>query len=300
MIDPEIELVRGAVTMPLHTLIGAGLLRLEEDGIGLPDVRRLVERGPQQHGDTDVGYRLEPRIINLVLLADGDGDIAAYRDALRQLARMLRPSPTPLFLRYTVPPDGMVRQIGVAYVGGLSLASNDRLVTAHRVGVQLRAADPTFYDPDGVSVAYAISAGTGAWDIPWDIDWEIGSATVDSTQPVQTPGDWESYPTIIVQGPINSVKIENLTTGDTLDFTGYNIALGGALTIDTRYGVKSVIDETGASQIDKLSEDSDLATFRIAADPEAPDGVNSIRVTGSAAAGTTAIFVQFNARYLTI
>ena len=300
MIDPHIDLMRGTEVMPLHTLIGAGLLRLEEDGIGLPDVRRLVERGPAQHGDTDIGYRLEPRVINLVLLADGDGDIAAYRAALRQLARMLRPSPVPLCLRYTVPPGGMVRQIGVAYVGGLSLASGDRLVTAHRVGVQLRAADPTFFDPDGISVAYTISAGTGAWNIPWEIPWNIGSATVDSTQSVQTPGDWESYPTIIVQGPINDVVISNLTTGDVLDFTGYNIALGGTLTIDTRYGVKTVIDETGASQIAALSEDSDLATFRIAADPEAPNGINSIRVTGAAAAGTTAVFIQFQARYLTI
>jgi hypothetical protein len=300
MIDPMIDLLRGTHVMPLHTLIGAGVLRLEEDGIGLPDVRRLVERGPAQHGDTDIGYRLEPRIINLVLLTDGDGDISAYRTALRELAQMLRPSPVPLYLRYTMPPDGAVREIAVAYIGGMTLASSDRSVTAQRVGVQLRAADPTFFDPDGINVAYTISAGTGAWNIPWEIDWNIGSATVDSTQAVQTPGDWESYPIIIVQGPINNLRIRNLTTGDDLNFAGYNIALGGTLTIDTRYGVKSVIDETGASQIDKLSESSDLATFRIAADPEAPNGVNNIRVTGSTAAGTTAVFVQFNARYLTV
>jgi uncharacterized alpha-E superfamily protein len=50
-------------------------------------------------------------------------------------------------------------------------------------------------------------------------------------------------------------------------------------------------------QIANLTDYSDLATFRIAADPDAPSGVNSIRVTGSLSTGATQIFIQYHPRY---
>jgi len=297
MIDPQIELLRGATVLPLHGLIARGLMRLDEDGLGLPDVQRLTERGPQQHGDTDVGYRLQPRIISLVLLADGDDDITEYWMVRRELQRMLRPSSVPLHLRYTLP-TSEVRQIDVAYAGGLTWGSSERTTTMHRAAVQLRAADPTFYDPAGVSVAFTIPAGGGAWTIPWAIPWGIGTSTINTTQPVATPGDWESYPRIVVQGPLTNVVIRNVTTNEKLDFTGYTVLLGDTLTIDTRYGIKSVVDAAGINRISALSDDSDLATFRVAADPDAPGGINTCQVTGTVGGGTTAVFVQFNARYI--
>ena len=32
-----------------------------EDDLGMPDLHRMEERGPMQHGTTDRGYRLDPR-----------------------------------------------------------------------------------------------------------------------------------------------------------------------------------------------------------------------------------------------
>lgn len=62
--DPLIELIRGTDILNLNDL--DTYLRIEEDGLGLPEVRRITERGPFQHGDTDLDFRLEPRIINVV------------------------------------------------------------------------------------------------------------------------------------------------------------------------------------------------------------------------------------------
>jgi hypothetical protein len=159
--DPHIELLRGTTVYPLHQLISGGLMRIEEDGVGLPPVQRLIERGPLQHGDTDVGFRLQPRIISLVLVADGDNDITQYWQVRRGLQRMLRPSSVPLSLRYTLP-TGEVRQIDVVFAAGLGWGSADRSVLKHRAAFQLRAADPTWYDPAQVIWAVAVSGGSGA------------------------------------------------------------------------------------------------------------------------------------------
>jgi hypothetical protein len=40
---------------------------LDWDGLGGGDLTRQSSRGPMQHGDTDEGFLLEPRLITLVL-----------------------------------------------------------------------------------------------------------------------------------------------------------------------------------------------------------------------------------------
>lgn len=42
-------------------------LLMSEQGLAIPPVNYLTQRGPYQHGDTVVGMRLEPRVIQLVL-----------------------------------------------------------------------------------------------------------------------------------------------------------------------------------------------------------------------------------------
>ena len=291
--DPLIELIRGTDILNLNDL--DTYLRIEEDGLGLPEVRRITERGPFQHGDTDLDFRLEPRIINVVCGVFG-GDIPGYWATRRTLQQLLRPSRVPLSLRYTLP-TGDVRQIDVVYAGGLTWSSDDRLITTHRAGFQLRAADPTFYDPAIISTRYGIGGGGGTWAIPWAMPWQIGSATVNQVQGITTPGDWESYPTILVYGPINNLVITNDVTSEKLDFTGFNLSTGSTLTIDTRYGIKSILDHLGVSHINKLTDDSDLATFHLAAHPDADSGINAIRVVGSNATSITEIYIQFQARY---
>lgn len=295
-IDPTIELIRNSETFSLSTFITQGVMRLGESGVGLPPVRRLVERGPQQHGDTDVGYRLDARTISLVLLADGMDDLNDYWSLRRSLQRILKPSGIPLSLRYTLP-TGEVRQIDVAYAGGLDFNSVDRFGTMHRAAIQLRAADPVWYNPVGTTIAFALPTGVHTWGIPWAIPWGIGTTTLSSTLAVTNNGDWESYPIITIIGPITSPMIANTTTSETLDFTGWTITSGTTITIDTRYGYKTVTDQTGTSHIDKLSSSSDLATFKIAAAPDAPSGVNTLTVNGSSGSSATKVVVQYNERY---
>jgi hypothetical protein len=91
--------------------------------------------------------------------------------------------------------------------------------------------------------------------------------------------------------------ITNQATGDKLDFTGFTINASDSRTIDCRPGRKTVVDAAGADQIDELSDDSDLQTFSLEADPEASGGDNAVTVTGSGATSDTRITIVYYTRY---
>jgi hypothetical protein len=111
-------------------------------------------------------------------------------------------------------------------------------------------------------------------------------------------GDWDTYPVLVITGPMGNPVITNTATGDTLDFTGGTVGSADAWTIDTRYGLKSVLNTAGSSVEQYLSADSDLATFRIVPDPIATGGTNVITVQGTATSGSTSITISYYNRYM--
>jgi len=67
------------------------------------------------------------------------------------------------------------------------------------------------------------------------------------------------------------------------------------------FGNKLVTSSIHGNLYGQITGDSDLATFRIAPEPEATGGVNTINVTGGGALiGTTAVTVSYNTRYIGI
>lgn len=278
-----------------------GLVRahLGNAGFGLSGVRRLSERGPLQHGATDVGFRLEPRVIQLVLLAYGS-DPLAYFTRRDELLSIFSPRDEAIRLRFTRP-DGSVRQIDCHYSGGLALDSNDRLGPySQKVGVTLVCPDPTWYDPQTVTVNFGISAGSGAFEVPLAVPVQVGTSDLDQTKSVAYTGTWDAFPVITVYGPVSDLTITHQTTGDTLELPGVSIGAGDYYTFDTRYGSKLVYrngDRTD-NRLAELSTDSSLATFRLLRRPDAPGGVNTFQVTGSGANAQTAIYLSYNPRYV--
>lgn len=115
--------------------------------------------------------------------------------------------------------------------------------------------------------------------------------------PIVYDGDFDSYPVITITGPITSPVITNTTTGDVLNFTGGTVGSAEVWTVDTRYGRKSVLSGT-VSKAQYLSNDSDLATFRLVADPLATGGTNVIAVGGSATSGSTSVSIAYYNRYM--
>ncbi len=104
-------------------------------------------------------------------------------------------------------------------------------------------------------------------------------------------GSADEYPILALAGPITSPVITNGLTGTTLNFNGYTIADGTTLFIDLRFGYKTVQDSAGVNRIDKLTNASALATWRLAA------GSNGIALSGSGTGANTKLSFSYYKRY---
>lgn len=285
-----LEIIRGATTLDISDEIS--FIHEANDGFGMPPLHRLTERGPLQHGITDRGYRLDPRVIQLVipLLADWDDHFTRRAELLDVLNPVYDQA---LTLRFTLP-DGSIRQIGCHASGGPVYATADQIAGGSnmRAGFTLICPDPAWVDPTPRAVTFGQTGGGTAWEIPWPIPWTLGGSTLGDTYSLDYPGTWLAYPRIRITGPVTNPVITNLTTGDKLDFTGYSIATGHYYEIDLRYGYKTVLLDGITNKISELSSDSDLATWAIIPGP------NSIQAAGSSIDGNSRIDISYQDTYI--
>jgi hypothetical protein len=269
------------------------------DGVGMAPTKRITDNGPMQHGDTDLGFRLNARIIHLVLGLSGASrqDEQAKRAALLSL---FRPRSYPIALRWTYD-DGSMRQIDCHYNGDMSMPIQAGNGFAEKIGLTMRAADPTFYDPNAVLVSFGLGGGGHAFTVPSPVPTHIGASSLNQILQVKYPGSWLTYPYVIrITGPITDPVIANDTTGEMLSFSGTALGNGQYLEIDCRYGRKTVVDQTGANKISLLSPSSNLATFHLGADDEAPGGYNAIRARGININVASRIDIGYYVRYVGI
>ena len=273
-------------------------LWLSDDGLGMAPLHRIVERGPQQHGDTDLGFRLDPRSIKLVIGAFGTDD-TDYWNIRSELLSIFTPTNTAIGLKFTLP-NGDIRQIDVHVNGEFQFGSGDRRRTMQKVGMVLRASDPTFYDPTGQAYAFNIGGGSSGWTVATIVPSPIGTTNLAQSRTVAYTGNWRTYPTIKITGPITNPIITNNTTGEKLDFTGTTITSGHYYLIDTRFGVKTVVDDTGANKYSKLTSDSRLNTFHLESHPIAPNGANDIQVSGTGISSATEVYFSYYTRFVGI
>jgi hypothetical protein len=225
-------------------------------------------------------------------------DLTSFYQKRSQLLDIFKPSNTPGTLKWEL--NGVVRQIDGYSVGDLRYSGSDRNYLVQRAVVTIKCPDPTWYDPSGQAVNFAVGGGSDVFEVPTVIPMTVGASSIDASQSIDYAGSVESYPTIRIDGPITNPIITNDATGDKLDFTGYTIADNDYYSIDLRYGYKTVLDSSGVNQISKLSNDSDLATFSIKPDPDVVGGINSMSVTGTSITADTKVSINYYERYLGI
>ena len=262
-------------------------------GVGMGPVRRLLDRGPYQSGATDIGYRYDSRMINLVvaITASSLADADTQRDTL---ARVCSPASTRLALRCTRD-DGGVRQINVQVVGMMDtpVQKPDLLGAYQRVLVQMQAADPAWYDPTNLALTLdAISNSTRGYPVTVAVPVvQTPGSAIDGTDTVSYSGTVAEYPIVYLIGPLTNPVLTNVTLGLELDFTGITIASGKTYTVDLRYGYKTVTDGDGGNAIGELTEDSDLADWRL------EPGDNDINLVASGATGASGARLLYTLRY---
>jgi len=272
---------------------------LEMPGVGMPPVQHRTERGPYQDGETHLGTVLRPRVITFRMALTEASQLALWerRAVLLELMAGLADG----FGLLATLPDGSERRLLLRYNDGLDMAINAQHGTEYQpIAWQGIAHNPLWYDPEEELWGYALEAGIGAWGFPLGFPKGFGLSSLDVEETKDYDGTWRTYPVITVVGPINNLVIENLTTDEKLDFTGYNLAAGRTLTIDLGYGYKTATLDTGLDVIDELTTDSDLATWHIAAHPDATDGQNTLKITGAAADSNTRVSITFFTNYVGI
>jgi hypothetical protein len=162
------------------------------------------------------------------------------------------------------------RRINVRVLGGMSFDVDPD--TYHvRTVVQLRADDPTWYEPANQQAVYL-------------------NANINGTQTITTTGNWNVYPTFSISGAITNPKITNNTTGQFIEFTG-TIGAATFYVINLSYGAKTVVDNSNVNQISKVTPASNLATWSLV------PGNNVIAITGSSVGGTAQSTFNFNDRF---
>jgi hypothetical protein len=294
-------LVGGAIQPWITDASGAALSEIwieADDGVGMAPLHRLSERGPQQHGVTDRGFRLDPRTISLVfgLYAQTLSDLYAAED---QLLTWLVPTDSAMSLLYARD-NGTNRQIDVHVAGPPLFGRKDRSGFLRKAAVSFIAPDPLWYDPAQVAETFGASGASTGMAIPWLIPWKLGASSINQSRTLTYPGSFQSSPIIRILGPVTSPVIVNQSSpnADKLDFTGTTIAGGSYYVIDCIN--KTVVDSSGTNQISKLTSDSDLMTFALWHHPIAPGGANTLSITGTGISSATQVYLTYYARYIGI
>jgi hypothetical protein len=278
---------------------------MSEDGFGLPPIEYITQKGPFQHGETLIDFRLNPRTIQLQLRQDSCSR-HLYWDNRALLLDSIRPnrnvgsSFSPGVLR-RIFQDGTIKDIHAIIQQGpgfVQKQSGKWDEWGFTETLQFICHDPIFFNPIQKSITFdnLVSGDELGWELPWSFPMMFGGSAYSLTGNIAYSGNWISYPTIVIVGPVNGLIITNVSTGETIEFN-YSIADGETVTISLDPGNKSVDNQLGVNLLGVIAPDSDLATFHIAPSPEVALGVNEIDLALSGADAGSSITILYYERY---
>lgn len=283
---------------------------LSEEGLGMPEIEYITQRGPFQHGETAYDYRLEPRILQYVF-RENTCSRDNYWAARARLLNMLRPNRN-LYGEFNQATliktlsNGNQRAIDVLINSGpvfrgAQLGRWDEF-SIHET-LRFIAHDPTFYDPNLNTETWTLNPDTvDQLEFPFTFDgtdMAFRQYSINEDHVITYTGTWPSFPTITIEGPLISPIITNEDTGEVI-YLDYTVETGETVVINLEYGNKSVTSDVRDNIIGTVRSTSYLATFHIAPDPEVADGINTLNVTGGGADGSTTVSLTYYTRYIGI
>lgn len=287
---------------PLSVPAPVGRWVIGASGLGTPPLEYAVTRGPAQNGVTVRDFFLLPRVIQLLIRQQfcGRGQWwdgrASILDALRPNRQLIATAAVPGTLRFTRS-DGSKRSISAFLESGPNFEPSqigrwDEW--AFQEVLRFVCHDPLFFDPAEQAALF-----TGGEQLVFPIVFPITFGSFGGLTAITYAGTWASYPTITLTGPMSDPRIENVTTGEVIQFD-FDIPAGVAVTVTLTYGQKTVTDSLGNNLIGVVTPASDLATFHLAAAPEAPGGMNQVQVNASGTSVNSAVALTWYSRFFGI
>lgn len=273
-------------------------------GRGMPPIRTVVQRVPQQPG-TRTRSKLHDAREVAVPLAFFDTALNEVRAILRGEMRRFDPTRGESTLR-VLTVEGVERDLFCHYIGGFEVdeAPPSRGVSpdqAHQSGVLvLYADDPYWYGTTPFTEEWDLETASGGFfPIPNPSTGSfitLVASEVFATVTIDPDADVESWPVWTITGPGESPVLTNLLTGDSLDLSangGLTIAAGETVTIDTRPYMKSVTLNDGTNLYPYLTDaGSDFW-------PLQPTS-QQVEIAMSGATLASRVAVSVDLRYLTV
>jgi len=287
-------------------------------GMGMPKVGYIKQSGPEQHGDTYLDFRLEPRVIQYVHRRGPGCNRDVYWDNRADTINWLRMNRQPsgqfnMGRLRKIRPDGTMRDIFALMEQGPVFAArslNRWDEWSFTEALRFVCPDPTWFNPVQDSKSWVIESYNNlifetTLPLPseypdhWVLPFVFSGALVTGTVTITYTGTWFAFPIIVLTGPMNGPQIDNISTGERIKLN-YSISSGEVVTVDLSYGIKTVTSSINGRLTGTVSDDSTLG-FHIAPDPEVVGGLNQISVMATeCTVGTSEIDMTWYTRYIGI
>jgi len=273
------------------------------DDVGLPPITRITQRGAFQQGDTNIDFRLNPRVFRIRGLIEAS-NVLEHMQIRNMLGRMFKVSNQASTLKYESSDGGeefISRAIDCYVNGDLNISSDTTVGYDVFYTIELRADNPLWYDPNQ-NVKYLTGTVVGnPTDIPAVIPRTYGTNGLDSSSTITYNGSFASYPVITVFGGdagLQNLTIANVTTNKVIYIT--SVPVNATYTIDLRYGYKTVVDQNGVNRITNVNPQSNLTTFAIVPDNSYSPLDNEIVVECDNASNNSSVTIYYYTQYTSI
>lgn len=263
-------------------------------GLDTPPWELHSEDSPNLDGGMFRGARTTQREIMIPVFIYGI-DRKTVIDLKRKLIAALNPRNGYCLLKF-MESDGQARYLTCYYKAGME--GNESEDTAGfkwvKYGIQMTAFDPWYY-ADTLQVA-EWTFGTG---VPFfgatkflPFSMTVGLPQTNAL-PVVNPGDIEAWPVWEIAGPVNSFMLTN-AAGESFGIPaqqsgGAAVPTGRKLTIDTRPGFKTLMDDRGTNYYGLLGDNPQLWNV--------PAGRSTIEVDLVSGGGTADVRMTLTPRY---
>jgi hypothetical protein len=264
---------------------------------GMAPSHRITQRGPFQQGDTDIDFRLDPRIMSLPIVVPTSSidDHFYYRNLLLNIFKPGNDAAR-LEVYFTDGATEFIRYIDVKILSSLTLDTDSKDFNIRGV-IQLRADDPTWYDDFNFYETSLTSPVLGT-PTPYPKPYEVpyGSAGIGGITNIFYEGTWISYPVLTATGPLTDLTITD-GLGHVISFDT-PIPAANFVIINLKYGAKTVVDQDGINRFAYLDINSDLIDWALYPSPYVVDGNNTISVSATGTDSNSSVVMNWFPRFI--
>lgn len=150
----------------------------------------------------------------------------------------------------------------------------DQIAGLQRFSVELYAVNPIWQSNTQKAVFIGLGSVSGGLSFPISFPISFGETNVGASS-MTNSGTYDSFPLVVIVGPITDPTLENRTVGKTLTFTG-TLAVGEQLWVD--FDSRTVLLDNSASRYNWVDDSSQFWSL--------VPGTNEVWLGGTAGAGT--------------